>query len=82
MGKYGHLNHMHSLLIDLQYLIADITNEIYKTTATQHEIDLTVFYEACVVDIAARRLILSIQSVLSDMTEDELSAKTTFSHLQ
>jgi hypothetical protein len=82
MRQNGQFNHLHSLLIDLQYLIADITNELYNPATPQNDVDPTLFYETWVIDIATRHLILSIQSVLSDMSNEEVSAMTTLRHFQ
>lgn len=82
MSQCDQFDNLYSLLIDLQYLIADIVNELRVSTTTRAEIDPNIYYEACMVDIATRGLILSIQSVLFDMASDEGCIRPPFGPIQ
>ena len=57
---------LQSLLIDLQYTIADIVGELARIDALASDYGQAIHYEAFVTDAAARHLVFSIQSALSE----------------
>jgi len=56
------------LVIDMQYAIADIVHEVDDLYVKNAEYADAIHCEARVVDVAARQLISSIQSALSEAT--------------
>jgi hypothetical protein len=68
MTKVRAFDKLQFLVIDMQYTIADIVHEVDDLHIVSAEYEDAIRCEAHVVDVAARQMILSIQSALSEAT--------------